>query len=197
MMLAVGPSPRIRGKSTTSFHMSITYRTIPANTGKIPAKPQTWITIPDHPREYGENARGGNGRHNRWGPSPRIRGKCATTHFTAKPTGTIPANTGKITPLPWTWQGYGDHPREYGENRMVAGCIAHAWGPSPRIRGKFVLQRNIHEGVGTIPANTGKIRRLMLIPPAAWDHPREYGENPASIPRSWPATGPSPRIRGK
>ena len=73
--------------------------------------------------------------------------------------GTIPANTGKIPRVrayaPPGW----DHPREYGENKMLAMVPLPHSGPSPRIRGKYSLETNQTCELGTIPANTGKISR--------------------------------------
>ena len=91
------------------------------------------------------------------GSSPRIRGKCAGMVDTTKEVGIIPANTGKIL---YDYAGSlsrADHPREYGENRVVVDDAEPDAGSSPRIRGKFLLQSRAVHHTGIIPANTGKI----------------------------------------
>ena len=90
-----------------------------------------------------------------------------------------------------------DHPREYGENLNRYGLIASSMGPSPRIRGECEANRLKRDGHGTIPANTGRIRKR----PCRWlvtrDHPREYGENSGPDRNVSLRLGPSPRIRGE
>ena len=151
----------------------------------------------DHPREYGENSARCPLEQTHAGPSPRIRGKCSTPPNTADEPGTIPANTGKIgsgSPLP---ARPGDHPREYGENDDAGIGGLTALGPSPRIRGKCEVHQVPRQLVGTIPANTGKMRSCPCSTSGTGDHPREYGENRDSVTISNPGDGPSPRIRGK
>ena len=51
--------------------------------------------------------------------------------------------------------------------------------------------------MGTIPANTGKMRAVDIATLMVGDHPREYGENWYHILLELLEQGPSPRIRGK
>ena len=111
-----GSSPRIRGKwniTLTQKHEST-----------------------DHPREYGENP-GCDGRGDiLMGSSPRIRGKYRAVVAATFQTRIIPANTGKINPLPLMRRHVADHPREYGENTIMRSTARPVSGSSPRIRGK-------------------------------------------------------------
>ena len=131
----------------------------------------------DHPREYGENPVS-RGLPRSWeGPSPRIRGEFKVTSGFGWCVRTIPANTGRIGPVPRRVRGLRDHPREYGENASPAMPTAWPPGPSPRIRGEFRVDVGVQA--------------------PHWDHPREYGEN--NPPDGTPICvgGPSPRIRGE
>ena len=111
------------------------------------------------------------------GPSPRIRGE----------------STGwQVQPRPCT-----DHPREYGENNQICLVYRARLGPSPRIRGESVSGTGITQILGTIPANTGRIKVNPTLIKLTWDHPREYGENFNSRENSCLVFGPSPRIRGE
>ena len=72
---------------------------------------------------------------------------------------------------------YGDHPREYGENREAFDSELLDAGSSPRIRGEYAC--------------------IYYADVLAMDHPREYGENfewDSSAIQEW---GSSPRIRGE
>ena len=151
----------------------------------------------DHPREYGENGKIGDFPGKEQGPSPRIRGECDIDHSGCTLRGTIPANTGRmrvgstlITPPP-------DHPREYGENGILTVMGLMRWGPSPRIRGESDHRRQAQTRRGTIPANTGRMQSIKLLPTTETDHPREYGENDVAVHCLAAALGPSPRIRGE
>ena len=151
--------------------------TIPANTGKIVRVRQRLRVRRDHPREYGENKTAICAPRRHGGPSPRIRGKCWCCAGHPNGGGTIPANTGKIHTVITVTDVYRDHPREYGENRSMGDKKAPMWGPSPRIRGKFLGGRVRACLRGTIPANTGKMQDGCPFCQCDRDHPREYGEN--------------------
>ena len=152
-----GPSPRIRGESVRKRPNVDVAGTIPANTGRIRWLPCQCHVCWDHPREYGENPAKNSTPRRRDGPSPRIRGEYTWTHRAARTTGTIPANTGRITSSVMFGTSGTDHPREYGENVKSGINEASSWGPSPRIRGEFASLSLFSARRGTIPANTGRI----------------------------------------
>ena len=56
-----------------------------------------------------------------------------------------------------TVDGWGDHPREYGENHENDTCKAQTQGSSPRIRGESNPRAAKAVAIGIIPANTGRI----------------------------------------
>ena len=51
-----GSSPRIRGEFSMLLMVALSFRIIPANTGRMPAHGAGQVHLADHPREYGENA---------------------------------------------------------------------------------------------------------------------------------------------
>ena len=132
----LGPSPRIRGKSSSPPCFHVGNGTIPANTGKMIRGSWGFTLLGDHPREYGENMYITNDTFTGVGPSPRIRGKCGVIVRSPRALGTIPANTGKMQPCSAHHHQRWDHPREYGENKTSQGLMKTRTGPSPRIRGK-------------------------------------------------------------
>ena len=151
----------------------------------------------DHPREYGENIPFHALPTSPLGSSPRIRGKWQYVLLCHGHTGIIPANTGKMHTKHWTCLMTWDHPREYGENFSVLRFSPVAGGSSPRIRGKSQMKVRFMNGLGIIPANTGKIHFPFWWLYSPWDHPREYGENAAVSRYATTPLGSSPRIRGK
>ena len=192
-----GPSPRIRGKCSTPPNTADEPGTIPANTGKMRSCPCSTSGTGDHPREYGENRDSVTISNPGDGPSPRIRGKYRSARRQTRRLGTIPANTGKIWSPRRLVGVMEDHPREYGENTVVGGCVGQDVGPSPRIRGKYGFPGVADLLLGTIPANTGRIRPSHSVVLRVRDHPREYGENPLPELSRLERLGPSPRIRGE
>ena len=175
--VGAGPSPRIRGELWVDSLIRSMTGTIPANTGRMPGTSLCQIRPP--------------------GPSPRIRGEYHVGLVCPRSGRTIPANTGRMKTCPLRLSQLGDHPREYGENRLSRGGIVSGLGPSPRIRGEFLCVGRGADGVGTIPANTGRMNTGSWLSMMERDHPREYGENCicGSAWMTW--CGPSPRIRGE
>ena len=111
--------------------------------------------------------------------------------------GIIPANTGRITNMLDTQTRFGDHPREYGENRSPNLRPNGTTGSSPRIRGESKMRPSHSSHAGIIPANTGRISRCSFRLFTSWDHPREYGENSGPEGTIPCGVGSSPRIRGE
>ena len=90
-----------------------------------------------------------------------------------------------------------DHPREYGENRLLQMITEGVPGSSPRIRGESMMT-SVHTSPSwIIPANTGRIPRRGGDHHCPWDHPREYGENTPVVEPDVSHLGSSPRIRGE
>ena len=132
-----GSSPRIRGKFALIWGWRVIVGIIPANTGKIPPSHGCGTVARDHPREYGENNLIRTVEVDGEGSSPRIRGKCADMTKPRPMVGIIPANTGKMVGECVRRAHCGDHPREYGENRLRTSNVRMIQGSSPRIRGKY------------------------------------------------------------
>ena len=134
------------------------------------------LTDRDHPREYGENRCSWPIPVCASGSSPRIRGEYSAGLVFGSWKGIIPANTGRMRCWSALTFSCRDHPREYGENILTALNSSSPFGPSPRIRGKSRRVGNLGGGFGTIPANTGKIFKVVRCAGEIPDHPREYGK---------------------
>mgnify|MGYP006906136099 CR=1 FL=1 len=111
--------------------------------------------------------------------------------------GIIPANTGRMGYPEAGSSTTRDHPREYGENFERDITNAGLGGSSPRIRGEYHGHAASYALLGIIPANTGRMSHTYALFGSAWDHPREYGENPDTHASPDTSAGSSPRIRGE
>ena len=171
-----GSSPRIRGEFSLRYVRSAATGIIPANTGRIRIPSNPRHDRQDHPREYGENMLIFLSSRISMGSSPRIRGESRCSLRLISISGIIPANTGRIVRLGGFCVPRWDHPREYGENRLVGIVQLAVSGSSPRIRGEFFPKPGFIFRIGIIPANTGRIASTCLKFVKWWDHPREYGE---------------------
>ena len=89
-----GPSPRARGKPVAVRRCLARGGSIPAGAGE--ATTGKGIPYPHwvHPRGRGGSSDGPIGHANRWGPSPRARGKLKTKPATDRHQGSIPAGAG-------------------------------------------------------------------------------------------------------
>ena len=70
-------------------------------------------------------------------------------------------------------------------------------GSSPRMRGKQGQASQLQVQDGLIPAYAGKTKKVALDRAFAPAHPRVCGENWSRSSSSTPASGSSPRMRGK
>ena len=113
----------------------------------------------------------------RQGSSPRIRGESALSTLPTWGGRIIPANTGRIIHITPINHPRADHPREYGENLYSMGVPSPTAGSSPRIRGEWASSTDTADWPGIIPANTGRMNRVMV--------------------RAGMCSGSSPRIRGE
>ena len=84
-----------------------------------------------------------------------------------------------------------------GENEFDTQTNAHAWGSSPRGRGKRGFRCIARVVDRLIPAWAGKTCRAGLLTGCSAAHPRVGGENFWWIAESSCAKGSSPRGRGK
>ena len=212
-----GSSPRVRGKPHRQRQPPDEAGLIPARAGKTRARAAAMAVVPAHPRACGENRRTRTDPPPRPGSSPRVRGKQDRRHHPLQPRGLIPACAGKTRRSLFKPQSSRAHPRVCGEN----WCFEHAGetvpGSSPRVRGKLcwrslLLLRGglipacagktlvricIPSIWGLIPACAGKTRAPTRAPGGRGAHPRACGENRSTALLCRPASGSSPRVRGK
>ena len=136
VLIAVGSSPRGRGKP----HRGVPDRSgtglIPARAGKTGAPPVVVLENRAHPRAGGENLRLAEEGMDVLGSSPRGRGKLGVAREPVSVEGLIPARAGKTTrQLDQAATGEA-HPRAGGENSWLPSDTSTTLGSSPRGRGK-------------------------------------------------------------
>ena len=197
MPVAMGSSPRVRGKAIDFAGAVEEYGIIPAGAGK--SAPPLWRSTPttDHPRGCGEKKLQPEQRASTEGSSPRVRGKAFSVRVLAGVNGIIPAGAGKRR-LPQNGETIlEDHPRGCGEKIPPRSNRPPKRGSSPRVRGKVSGAVVWGHGHRIIPAGAGKRGRGGHRHGTGQDHPRGCGEkNHILTPLFWTA-GSSPRVRGK
>ena len=145
----------------------------------------------------GENVVALSSNFQRWGSSPRVRGKRATYPVVQYPQRLIPACAGKTTIPVMPGRPSGAHPRVCGENGSDLAAWRRSFGSSPRVRGKPSGCSDCLCDRGLIPACAGKTSCDPSRCAALRAHPRVCGENGRPRRFSRKAAGSSPRVRGK
>ena len=175
-----GSSPRGRGKHDHRVRREAEQGLIPAWAGKTDLGEVAHECRRAHPRVGGENYATRRNPANPTGSSPRGRGKPGGLELQKRQAGLIPAWAGK-TSFAGPFNGKdGAHPRVGGENRVFIVRSFHAWGSSPRGRGKRIGHCWPDSGVGLIPAWAGKTKPSPPPHPGERAHPRVGGENTTS-----------------
>ena len=194
---AHGSSPRVRGKLSVIGLLLLLLELIPARAGKTGPSSRTRLPGPAHPRVCGENEVGVKVTADLEGSSPRVRGKRFRRGLGDPARRLIPACAGKTQSPPRAGDRGWAHPRLCGENAVVRTINNAADGSSPRVRGKPRPPPSAPPPPRLIPACAGKTGRWSRRRWRARAHPRVCGENARM---SWgprPASGSSPRVRGK
>ncbi len=153
---AVGSSPHMRGKPRTRGASGSVARIIPAHAGQT--KEQTYIMqeAADHPRTCGANRLARTCQAPRYGSSPHMRGKPATSRAELQMIRIIPAHAGQTARPSGRTSCRPDHPRTCGANILPGAEANTAVGSSPHMRGKQLPHT---EGPGhgrIIPAHAGQ-----------------------------------------
>ena len=167
----------MRGKQSGVNRGSISRRIIPARAGQTQSRSYWSAQVPDHPRACGANCFYMYFCDNRFGSSPRVRGKPDQAQGHRQPLRIIPARAGQASPSPRPCCRWPDHPRACGANFLRRSVGADGHGSSPRVRGK----------------RTGRHQETDRRP----DHPRACGANSRFGSAAYRLAGSSPRVRGK
>ena len=196
-LLALGSSPRVRGKPDRVHVHSGGCGLIPACAGKTSCSIPPSSVHRAHPRVCGENRLLHVLSGLCDGSSPRVRGKHVSGLGEQAAGGLIPACAGKTFYSMINRAAFGAHPRVCGENSWFSFTWVWWWGSSPRVRGKLHSSDDTESWPRLIPACAGKTMEASPSSHPARAHPRVCGEN-GSHNLIWAvASGSSPRVRGK
>ena len=157
-ILAVGSSPRVRGKRRQKGGLLATDRIIPASAGQTLVPSPMLPSMADHPRECGANVHTDALVHSCSGSSPRVRGKPSAIRIAMRRIRIIPASAGQTPLMSDSRISPPDHPRECGANGEHDAEFACLAGSSPRVRGKHAPPGPGWHGVRIIPASAGQTR---------------------------------------
>ena len=192
-----GSSPRMRGKQEYTHPYGISGRIIPAHAGQTRRSRWRCCRCPDHPRACGANFAGNEAGWARAGSSPRMRGKHLAAVGDAVAVRIIPAHAGQTAYRSQGPSRPSDHPRACGANEARLASESHAFGSSPRMRGKPAARSRRVMRVRIIPAHAGQTSAAARAGWSRPDHPRACGANVLTLHLHHAASGSSPRMRGK
>ena len=180
--LAVGSSPRGRGKPAVFCDAHGRPGLIPARAGKTTSLHPTTCKPWAHPRAGGENRMSVAVTLSGLGSSPRGRGKRYCQRGNARRGRLIPARAGKTAYSLAAADARAAHPRAGGENTPASAARSFCSGSSPRGRGKPLRGGVRARGDRLIPARAGKTFRPTRRARQSPAHPRAGGENhPRSV----------------
>ena len=151
-----GSPPRMRGKLTVHFLLTIRRRITPAHAGKTLYQRYSAKNQPDHPRACGENRCLALFQVKMNGSPPRMRGKRFAHVATETQVRITPAHAGKTKATLFVMLHIPDHPRACGENRQRKQRQSAGSGSPPRMRGKlhYVVTKVNRNRI--TPAHAGK-----------------------------------------
>ena len=191
-----GLSPHVRGNRPVRSLGPVHVRSIPACTGKPPRRARLDCVYAVYPRMYGETEVEQVIPGTNEGLSPHVRGNRIRRPSGCRSRRSIPACTGKPSPLRGEHHEETVYPRMYGETRQGMARLGSAWGLSPHVRGNPLNVLDAHVEVRSIPACTGK----PVAARAERDHdvvyPRMYGETIKAVGNCYSPEGLSPHVRG-
>ena len=196
-VLAVGSSPRGRGKPPLGYADARCFGLIPARAGKTWDGIVTVFKTAAHPRAGGENPIFEATVSTIDGSSPRGRGKQRPHQHGTDEGRLIPARAGKTQSRPSLGFSSEAHPRAGGENLKMPPRPLPGPGSSPRGRGKPVRRAFGDLCPRLIPARAGKTCSRSQPKTPASAHPRAGGENLGCWLSTCWFVGSSPRGRGK
>ena len=191
-----GLSPPTRGSRGVDDQEAERQGSIPAHTGKPPARRAMRRAFRVYPRPHGEAVRDGGTGSFPTGLSPPTRGSPRPAPRASARSGSIPAHTGKPPTCPRRPTTSRVYPRPHGEAVAGSNGGAARVGLSPPTRGSPDPDHGRAGGAGSIPAHTGKPPRTGACGPLLEVYPRPHGE--ADLPRNILAKcgGLSPPTRG-
>ena len=122
-LLAVGSSPRMRGKPPMTVHGWNRTRIIPAHAGQTCRLCSAVSPRADHPRACGANVPFKFDVHLLFGSSPRMRGKHPVIAWRALMRRIIPAHAGQTAHVRIEPAREADHPRACGANGVPRAAV--------------------------------------------------------------------------
>ena len=191
-----GPSPRVWGNRDADRQTGHRKRAIPTRVGKSAKSIAGLWWSTGHPHACGEiqHHPGDPPRH--VGPSPRVWGNHLPLQSMSPYSRAIPTRVGKSTTASTHTPPTPGHPHACGEIMLLAGMLAGAGGPSPRVWGNRRNSKEENNQQRAIPTRVGKSARWPRWKTSCSGHPHACGEILQPFCNALPCSGPSPRVWG-
>ncbi len=188
--------PAHAGNTAQAAVGNLSSRFIPAHAGNTYPLRAIHAPCPVHPRACGEHKRRSQIMATHRGSSPRMRGTRAHPSRPERCSRFIPAHAGNTFFRSLAIRQRPVHPRACGEHAGRAAACTISSGSSPRMRGTRRSQEWMDTDGRFIPAHAGNTPSISAWVSSTPVHPRACGEHFATIARTRPVLGSSPRMRG-
>ena len=173
--VAVGLSPRVRGKPVSMADANCAGGSIPACAGEAAIERGQVEQQKVYPRVCGGSDASSANDATRAGLSPRVRGKRRWRRSEWRPPGSIPACAGEAAGYDMDMRHYSVYPRVCGGSTGRNLVMNRNTGLSPRVRGKRRRRGRRTPGAGSIPACAGEACRRRTPAGSAGVYPRVCG----------------------
>ena len=191
-----GSPPRVRGTGRALAGKDSVQGITPACAGNSPYESLfPWEEL-DHPRVCGEQAFLPVCKAMLDGSPPRVRGTERPFSAESSAARITPACAGNSACKELFEAAQEDHPRVCGEQSWEYTCDPRGRGSPPRVRGTALPDMAGWACTGITPACAGNRANGNNRNRHCRDHPRVCGEQPSSVPASYPRPGSPPRVRG-
>ena len=192
-----GLSPRVRGKQQRLLTSGARQRSIPACAGEAVLLASNQSLTAVYPRVCGGSAPRRFGNAGTAGLSPRVRGKHGAAPAAELQPGSIPACAGEAVSVAGVTGTGKVYPRVCGGSLLAGAILGIPEGLSPRVRGKRLHGRPVHQRNRSIPACAGEAPLWRVSPTPTKVYPRVCGGSTLYAATPPLNKGLSPRVRGK
>ena len=169
----------------------------PANAGTTSSKNRSKDWCLAHPRECGDDHRGGGRHEQELGSPPRMRGRRANRQRQVLKARLTPANAGTTWLARPKTVGAAAHPRECGDDGFRHLRQTPIRGSPPRMRGRQTAREEWDYLRRLTPANAGTTDSSRRLNSALRAHPRECGDDGSQELDADGCPGSPPRMRGR
>ncbi len=195
--VALGRSPRVRGRREHALLVGSRYGSIPAGAGETRPRVRPREARRVDPRGCGGDTCTMASAQAKTGRSPRVRGRHRVGRREAALSGSIPAGAGETWEIGRWRRSKRVDPRGCGGDISAIHTALKSKGRSPRVRGRRHWRQRARPREGSIPAGAGETPSTRSETRSRGGDPRGCGGDAGTTSTLDMLEGRSPRVRGR